>query len=89
MTRVLHADANVAAQIPPAGIAADRLLINDLRSRHRHISRVRRGAHDDRHQGGEEVSYADHLLRPFSAATSCGQASLNEAKGVRKFLNAP
>ena len=44
----LHADANVAAQVPPAGVAADRLLINDLRSRQRHISRVRRRAHDDR-----------------------------------------
>ena len=52
-----------------ARVAAGLLLIDNLRSWQRHVGRVRCRAHDDGRRGGNEEFYADHLLRPFSAAT--------------------
>jgi hypothetical protein len=72
-----------------ARVAAGLLLIDNLRSWQRHVCRVRCRAHDDGRRSGDEEFYADHLASSFFRGHACGQASLNEAKGVRKLLNAP
>ena len=84
----LHADADVAAQIPSAGIAAGRLLIDNLRSRRGMSAACAVVLTMTAASAAKRYFTLTICFVLFPWPPKCGPASLNEAKGVRKFLNA-